>query len=73
MGRPAGLEARAGRRDQRSFPMNASYFGCNLKGSSESALKFSNECGRIDSDVKAARRFAEQQRRAPKGAAGDSA
>ncbi len=24
MGRPAGLEARAGRRDQRSFPMNAS-------------------------------------------------
>jgi hypothetical protein len=23
MGRPAGLEARAGRRDQRSFPMNA--------------------------------------------------
>jgi hypothetical protein len=24
MGRPAGLEARAGKRDQRSFPMNAS-------------------------------------------------
>ncbi len=24
MGRPAGLEARAGRREQRSFPMNAS-------------------------------------------------